>query len=67
MGNIKEFIPDEMQLELETPVSLSELKVIAGIPKERNVSFVVNGRVQKGGYTVSDHDDVKFLMLVGAG
>lgn len=67
LGNIKEFIPEEKVIKLESAVSLKELKVLAGVPKEKGVSYVVNGRVQKADYQVADSDQVKILMLVGAG
>lgn len=67
LGNIKQFIPEAKEIALERAVSLDELKVIAGIPQEKTVSYAVNGRVQKGEYQVADNDQVKFIMVVGAG
>lgn len=67
LGNIKEFIPESKNMALEASVSLDELKVLAGIPKIRTVSYAVNGKVKRGDYQVADHDTIKFIMLVGAG
>ncbi len=67
VGNIKAFVPEEQEINLTAPVSLHELKVLAGIPKERGVMYSVNGRARKGDNLVADNDEVKFLMVVGAG
>ena len=67
LGNIRKFIPEEKVITLDTPVSLNELKVMAGVPKERTVTYAVNGGVQQGDYQVADNDQVKFIMVVGAG
>ena len=67
LGGIKEFIPSEKCVELDQAVTLDELKVLAGIPSTKNVSYAVNGRVQRGDYVVADCDSVKFIMLAGAG
>lgn len=67
LGNIRQFLPEAKAIELDQPVSLVELKEIAGIPADKIVTFMVNGQVQKGDYRVADGDQVKFLMIVGAG
>ncbi len=66
-GSIKEYIPEAGEVELEEPVCLSEFKVIAGIPATVPVSYIVNGNVQNGKYTVQENDAVKLIMIVGGG
>ncbi len=60
-------MPEPGEVDLEAPVCLSELKVVAGIPAATPVSYIVNGIVQNGKYLVQDHDAVKFIMIVGGG
>ena len=67
LGSIREYLPEPKDVILDESICLSELKRIAGIPAATAVSYVVNGRVQNGKYTVQDNDAVKFIMIVGAG
>lgn len=67
LGDIKKFVPEKTDITLEAPIVLSELKIVVGIPKQRTIMYSVNGKVQKGDYEVADKDQVKFLMVVGAG
>ena len=67
LGEIKRFIPEPTVITLVEPVALVDLKGVAGVPAAKNASYVVNGRVQKADYVVADGDQVKILMVVGAG
>jgi hypothetical protein len=67
IGSIRKYIPEPKNIELDAPVSLLELKEIAGIPEKVPASYTVNGKLQRGDYAVQDDDNVKFIMIAGAG
>ena len=67
IGSLRKYIPEAKQIELDASVSLLELKEIVGIPAKAPAAYTVNGKVQHGKYAVQDNDNVKFIMIVGAG
>jgi hypothetical protein len=67
IGSLRKYIPEPKDIELDLPVSLLELREIAGIPEKVTASYTVNGKVQRGDYAVQDNDSVRFIMIVGAG
>jgi len=66
-GKIKQFISEEKVIQISEDRQLNDLKLDVGIPSNQVCGFMVNGSIKRGTDTLCDGDDLKFIMLVGAG
>lgn len=66
-GHLKRIIGDEMTAQANDGSSLNDIKVLCGIEANLVCGYTLNGKIAKGTDLVSDGDNVKLLMIVGAG
>lgn len=69
LGPLRKNIPVETEVEIAKEMTAFELvETNFGIPKsEARMSFIVNGRMEKGSYILKAGDSIKVLKMGGAG
>lgn len=69
LGPLRKNIPAETEMELPEQITAFELvEKHFGIPKtEARMSFVINGRMERGTYVIRPGDKIKVLKMGGAG
>jgi len=69
LGALLEKIPTETEVELKKEMTAFELvEEFFGIPRtESRMTFIVNGRMEKGNYILQAGDAIKVLKMGGAG
>ena len=69
LGPLTKQIPKETEVSFNETITAFELvEQHFGIPNnESRMSFVVNGTIQKGNYTIQDGDSITVLKMGGAG
>ena len=69
LGPLRKNIPEETEIELLEEITAFELvEKNFGIPKtESRMSFVINGRMERGTYVIKPGDTIKVLKMGGAG
>ncbi|MGL1893124.1 MAG: hypothetical protein OCD02_15935 [Spirochaetaceae bacterium] len=65
-GKLKQFIPQSGEIRSNMAL-VSELKDEIGIPTNFVCGYMVNGAIKNGKHPITEGDNIKFLMLVGAG
>lgn len=65
-GKLKQYIPKSGEITTNKNLIL-ELKEELGIPVSSVCGYMVNGSIKNGNYPIAEGDNIKFLMLVGAG
>jgi hypothetical protein len=66
-GKFKNYVPSEVEKKIEDGLTLKEIKLLVGIPEEKNCGYMVNGYIKRDNEILKDLDNIKFIMLVGAG
>ena len=68
LGPLKEKIPTETEVEITETMSAFELVERFSISRsESRLSFIINGKMEKGNYPVQPGDKIVALKMGGAG
>lgn len=69
VGQLKEKIPAEQEIEIDQPLTAFELvSTYFNIPNtESRLSFIINGRMAQGTHVIKPGDVIRVLKMGGAG
>lgn len=66
-GHLKRFIPEKRMMEFDDGTTLAAIKELCGIGDNVTAGYLLNGKIARAKDVPNDGDEVKFLMIVGAG